>query len=114
MSKPEWGIKRTCQSCAIRFYDLNKKQINCPKCGANFDPEAILKPKRGRASDDKSRLAAEGIEKGAEETDLLIEDVSLDGVSIEDDNLLEDTADLEDDEVDVIDGIEGVDATEEE
>ncbi|WP_339852442.1 FYDLN acid domain-containing protein, partial [uncultured Nisaea sp.] len=32
MAKPEWGIKRTCQSCGARFYDLMKSPIVCPKC----------------------------------------------------------------------------------
>ena len=32
MVKPEWGLKRTCQSCGARFYDLNHEQIVCPKC----------------------------------------------------------------------------------
>ena len=48
MSKPEWGTKRTCQSCAAHFYDMRKDTINCPKCGANYDPEAVLKSRRGR------------------------------------------------------------------
>ena len=48
MSKPEWGTKRTCQSCAAHFYDMRKDVINCPKCGANYDPEAVLKSRRGR------------------------------------------------------------------
>ncbi|MSO84481.1 MAG: TIGR02300 family protein [Rhodospirillales bacterium] len=33
MSKPEWGTKRTCQGCGVRFYDLNRAQVICPKCG---------------------------------------------------------------------------------
>ena len=46
MTKPEWGTKRTCQSCAAHFYDLRKDPIVCPKCGATYDPEAILKSRR--------------------------------------------------------------------
>ncbi len=48
MAKPEWGIKRTCQSCAAVFYDLKRSPIACPKCGAQYDPEAVLKSRRGR------------------------------------------------------------------
>ena len=48
MAKPEWGIKRACQSCAIKFYDLNRSPITCPKCAAPFDPEALLKSRRSR------------------------------------------------------------------
>ncbi len=36
MAKPELGAKRQCQSCATKFYDLNRDPIVCPKCGAIF------------------------------------------------------------------------------
>ncbi len=48
MAKPEWGVKRVCQSCAAKFYDLNRSPITCPKCAASFDPEALLKSRRSR------------------------------------------------------------------
>ena len=37
MVKASWGIKRTCQSCAARFYDLNNSPIKCPKCGGEAE-----------------------------------------------------------------------------
>ena len=48
MAKIERGIKRICQGCGALYYDLNKDPIICPKCGAEFDPEAILKSRRTR------------------------------------------------------------------
>jgi uncharacterized protein (TIGR02300 family) len=48
LAKPEWGIKRVCQSCAVLFYDLFKSPIVCPKCSVTFDPEAVLKSRRNR------------------------------------------------------------------
>ncbi len=48
MAKPEWGVKRLCQSCATKFYDLDRSPIACPQCGARFDPEALLKSRRSR------------------------------------------------------------------
>ncbi len=48
MVKPEWGVKRVCQSCAAKFYDLRRSPITCPKCAAPFDPEALLKSRRSR------------------------------------------------------------------
>ena len=50
MVKASWGIKRTCQNCAARFYDLNKSPIKCPKCGREHDREDFVKVRRGRAS----------------------------------------------------------------
>ena len=40
MAKPSWGNKRTC-NCGIRFYDLNKKQIECPGCGQTVNVELL-------------------------------------------------------------------------
>jgi uncharacterized protein (TIGR02300 family) len=44
--KAELGTKRTCPSCAARFYDLMKNPIVCPKCGQTFIAEALL-PSKG-------------------------------------------------------------------
>jgi uncharacterized protein (TIGR02300 family) len=44
--KAELGAKRTCPSCATRFYDLLKHPIVCPKCGHNFIAESVL-PSKG-------------------------------------------------------------------
>ena len=46
MVKAELGTKRTCPSCAVRFYDLLKNPIVCPKCGVSFLAAAIL-PSKG-------------------------------------------------------------------
>lgn len=48
MGKIKRGIKRICQGCGVLYYDLEKDPIICPKCGAEFDPEAILKSRRTR------------------------------------------------------------------
>ena len=47
MAKPEWGRKRTCQSCGTKYYDLNKSSIICPSCGVQFDPD-LLKNKKSK------------------------------------------------------------------
>lgn len=48
MANPKWGVKRVCRSCAVKFYDLGRAPITCPKCGARFDLEALLKSRRNR------------------------------------------------------------------
>ena len=40
MAKQTWGTKRTC-TCGIRFYDLNKKEIECPSCGETVNVELL-------------------------------------------------------------------------
>jgi uncharacterized protein (TIGR02300 family) len=47
--KAELGTKRTCPSCAARFYDLMKNPITCPKCAASFVAEVLL-PSKGDSS----------------------------------------------------------------
>lgn len=44
------GLKRVCVSCGIRFYDMNKRPINCPNCETEFSGEIKLKGRRGRAA----------------------------------------------------------------
>jgi uncharacterized protein (TIGR02300 family) len=44
------GLKRVCVSCGIRFYDFNKRPINCPNCETEFSGEIKLKGRRGRAA----------------------------------------------------------------
>jgi hypothetical protein len=42
------GIKRHCQNkgCALPFYDLNRAEVQCPNCGANFVAEPVREPPR--------------------------------------------------------------------
>ena len=42
MVKESWGTKRTCPcGNGVRFYDLNKKEIECPTCGENINIERL-------------------------------------------------------------------------
>ena len=59
MSKPEWGIKRLCPSCGIKYYDFNKETIKCPKCEFEFDPDLLLKSRKGRGV--SSKVEEEGV-----------------------------------------------------
>ncbi len=47
MVKPEWGMRHVCQDCGVSYYDMNKPQAMCPKCGAK---QAKKKAKRKAAS----------------------------------------------------------------
>jgi uncharacterized protein (TIGR02300 family) len=44
--KAELGTKRTCPSCATKFYDLLKSPIVCPKCAVSFIAAPLL-PSKG-------------------------------------------------------------------
>ena len=105
MAKPEWGTKRICQSCSAKFYDFGKLPIICPSCGAEFDPEAILKSRRGRtASREKANKEAERARAKAAEAEAEAEteeETELDAVEEEvegEEAVIEDTDDLGGDE----------------
>ena len=53
MAKLEWGKIRTCQSCGTKYYDFNKTPIICPSCGVEFDPDLLLKTKKGKSLSSK-------------------------------------------------------------
>ena len=78
MVKAELGTKRTCPSCAARFYDLMKNPIVCPKCNANFGAASVL-PSKG----DMPAMAPAPKPRVVEETDdVEVADVEL--ISLED------------------------------
>ena len=57
MADPKLGTKRQCPSCGARFYDLNKKPNECPKCEHVFEPEVLLKPRKPRAVEKAKEVA---------------------------------------------------------
>lgn len=91
MAKPDLGIKRTCVSCATRFYDLAKTPAVCPKCGTE-QPADVPRPRRtgGNVVEDKRPKKPVPV---AEDADLEVE-VAEDEAE---EDVLEDAADLEDD-----------------
>ena len=76
--KAELGTKRTCPSCAARFYDLLKSPIVCPKCGTSFLAANIL-PSKG---DFPAPAAPPPKAREVVEDDVEVADVEL--VSLED------------------------------
>ena len=57
MAKLEWGKKRICPSCGLKYYDFNKSPITCPTCNVEFDPDLYLKSRKGKSL--SSNLQAE-------------------------------------------------------
>lgn len=92
MAKPEWGTKHRCTSCAARFYDFNKSPLICPKCGAENQPEVLLKPKRSSSSEDKKTPKAPvakapvAEEADTEDDDIVLDDDNDDDVVLDDDD----------------------------
>ena len=116
MSNPEWGIKRACPSCGIKYYDFKKNPIICPKCEFEFDPDLLLKSRKGRSI--VSKVEDVELSKDSDqETETLEEDINslqnddeileIDNVSeIENDdidNKIEENVNNDDDNLEIID-----------
>jgi uncharacterized protein (TIGR02300 family) len=123
MAKADWGTKRTCPNCGARYYDLHHDPIVCPKCGAAFDPEALLKTRRVRVVAPVPEVAETAVEEeidaelegggeaeGAEEGE---EEVAVEGEEEEEEEVLEDASELGEDEDDMAEVIENVEDEEE-
>jgi uncharacterized protein (TIGR02300 family) len=117
VAKPELGAKRQCQSCGIRFFDLNKDPILCPKCGAVFHVAPPTRAPRGgaaAAAEEESPTEKEGVEtvsldevaedENKLETVDVDDDVELDDDSGDDDTFLEEEEEEDDDVAGLIDG----------
>ena len=116
MSKPEWGIKRVCPSCNIKYYDFKKSPAICPKCEFEFDPDLLLKSRKGRsiATKAEDNVVASKMKK---EKETLQDDINLiendedileidDQTDIQDndiDNNIEENINSNDDDVEIID-----------
>ena len=94
MTEIELGIKRRCISCGTKFYDFLKAPIICPNCATEFDPEQLLKSRKGRVSSKSAVI--EVVKKGKDEEDfqdnaLLVEaELDPDIDDVEDDELSSD------------------------
>ncbi len=93
MAKPELGTKRVCVACGARFYDLTKTPALCPKCGTE-QPIEVPRARRagGNVAEDK-RIKKPVPAPGLEDAEIEVEGVE----EGEDEDVLEDTSDLEDD-----------------
>ena len=92
MAKPDVGTKRVCVSCSTRFYDLLKTPAVCPKCGTE-QPAEQPRARRagGNVAEDKraKKLPVPGLEDAEVEVEAADEEAEED--------VLEDTSDLDDD-----------------
>jgi len=105
VAKPELGLKRQCQNCGAKFFDLNKNPIVCPKCETVFVAPAISRAAaRPAAAEDSDEADVAPVELvSLEDADAGEEKVaapSADDIEIEDDDPAADAAFLEEEEDD--------------
>ena len=107
MAKAELGLKRSCLSCGMKFYDFGRTPIICPGCQAEFDPESLVRSRRGRAAAKPAAKTA----KAAPEAGMIENEAETEIDEIEDEAVAEsgdkaaaetnDDADYEEADIDV-------------
>ena len=99
MAKAKLGTKRSCTSCGLRYYDLNKNPITCPSCNAVFDFDLLLKTTKSRqpvkAVNDDEGVAVEGEVTKVAATHL---DQNADNTPSSDDDAISSDLDYDDDD----------------
>ncbi|WP_298260516.1 TIGR02300 family protein [uncultured Litoreibacter sp.] len=89
MPKEEWGVKRVCPSCQVRFYDLQKDPLTCPSCEHEFTLESVTGNKsRTMQADKPDAQNKDNVVDDAEE--VILEDDEEDNDADLGDDVLED------------------------
>ena len=113
MAKPELGMKRQCQSCGAKFFDLNRNPIICPKCATVFHAPALGRPApRPAAADDSDDgeaapvdlVSLEDAEAGDKAAAAVVDDVEIEDDPAADETFLEEEEEDADDVAGLIDG----------
>ena len=113
MAHKNLGRKRRCASCGIKFYDLTKTPAICPACGTEFDPEVLLKSRRGRAAAKVDEAKTPSKEEHVNDDDV-VEKAENDEFENDDDEVLVSESDMisisaDDDEETGSSGVELID-----
>jgi uncharacterized protein (TIGR02300 family) len=86
------GTKRTCVSCAVRFYDLTRVPAACPKCGVEQPPpkarpapiDRSAARRMGRAQPPRPFVTAEPAAEPEVEVEVEVEDAAEDEADVPD------------------------------
>ena len=115
MAKTAWGMKRACQGCGARFYDLQRNPIVCPKCATVYDPDSAQRTRRSRGAVAPAKpspprpIVPVKFEAPEEAAAGIGEEIEPLEEGVESDEVIEDTEDLPADENEVAEVIENVD-----
>lgn len=60
MLKRNLGKRYTCHACGCKYYDLNREEPRCPKCGANPKDDPTPDPRMAAMAKIKAENAARG------------------------------------------------------
>ena len=84
--RSDFAAKHTCMGCGVKFYDLHRNPITCPKCGTAIEVETVRPNRRRPAAQPEPEPpppanADTGVEDAAGETadddaDEIVADIS--------------------------------------
>lgn len=77
MAELSWGVKRTCNACGVRFYDLRKNPVVCPKCGAICELQATNRSKKEKNVVKESALPLDDFDLTLDNVDQTVVDPAL-------------------------------------
>lgn len=119
MPKEEWGVKRVCPKCAVRFYDLQKDPMTCPSCEVTFDLASLTQQKTRTVAPEKvtPKPVKTVDESEVDDAEVVLDDDAENILAEDDDsndsNLGDDILDEEEDTVN-LDGLADVPANDDE
>jgi len=82
MAKADLGDKRVCAECSVKFFDLKKRPVVCPKCGFSFDPDITRRQSRKAPPADEPKEEVEDEESDSETEGDDQKELSLDDATI--------------------------------
>ena len=104
MAKAGWGRKLACHKCGVKYYDMNKKDVRCPKCDAQYKAEKI-KARRSVTPDlpkPEPKKTFEADSSGEMiEVDLDDDVLDAENDKNQDNTIMEDTSDISGDDEDI-------------
>jgi uncharacterized protein (TIGR02300 family) len=107
VAKPELGMKRQCQNCGAKFFDLNRSPIVCPKCSTVFQAPALARapaPRAAAAAEESDEADTAPVEiislEDADAGDEKVAATAGDDIEVEDDDTAADETFLEEEEDD--------------
>ena len=88
MAKREWGAKHICADCGVKFYDLHRRPVTCPKCGSMVEtvrsnrrrPSAA--PERPPAATEDAEVAGAVVETAGDDSDDSVDDIDEDDTDL--------------------------------
>ena len=101
MYKESWGLKRICPCNRTMYYDLGRKELECPECGKFIEVTTLSRPRRGRKPGNTNNTLLTNpippkLEKKDKDLDIENLDLNSDTETIDDDNvLIEDDNDID-------------------